>query len=111
MKVMEDVESRPHKALSFVVERDRPKVLLSYSGGRLPGRSTEEAGEEEKEEKDKNGETKKWLQNVSVHDGEKDDVQRPFKQSFMRSWDCSQIVSEEEKESWRERDPNGSTVG
>ena len=38
-----------------------------------------------------------------MHDGEKDDVKRPAEQSFMRSWDCSQIANEEE-ESWRERD-------
>ena len=54
MKVVEDSESRPHKAVSFVVERDKevqewnepkmPKALLGYSGGRLPGRSTKEAG-------------------------------------------------------------------
>ena len=35
---------------------------------------------------------------VSVHDGEKDDGKRPVEQSFMRSWDCSQIENEEE--SW-----------
>ena len=39
-----------------------------------------------------------------MHDGEKDDVKRPVERSFMRSWDCSQIESEEEEESWRERD-------
>ena len=57
MKVVEDFESRPHKAVSFVVEREKevlewneqklPKVLPGYSGGRLPGRSTKEAGREE----------------------------------------------------------------
>ena len=36
---------------------------------------------------------------VSVHDGEKDDVKRPAEQSFMRSWDCSQVANEEEEES------------
>ena len=54
MKVVEDFESRPHKAVSFVVERGKemqewneqklPKLLLGYSGGRLPGRSTKERG-------------------------------------------------------------------
>ena len=52
MKVIEDFESRPHKAVTFVVERGKerqewseqrmPKVLPGYSGGRLPGRSTKE---------------------------------------------------------------------
>ena len=41
---------------------------------------------------------------VSVHDGDKDPVQRPVGKSFMRSWDCSQIENEEEEESWREGD-------
>ena len=36
-------------------EQKMPKVLRGYSGGRLPGRSTKEAGREEEEEKDENG--------------------------------------------------------
>ena len=57
MKVVEDFESRPHKAMSFVVEREKeiqewteqklPKALLGYSGGRLPGRSTKDREEGE----------------------------------------------------------------
>ena len=49
MEVVEDFESRPHKAASFVVEREKemqewneqkmPKALPGYSGGKLPGRS------------------------------------------------------------------------
>ena len=56
---MEDFESRPHKAVSFEVERNKevqgwneqkmPEVLLGYSGGRLPGRSTKERGREEED--------------------------------------------------------------
>ena len=56
MKVVEDFESRPHKAVSSAVERKKeeqewnkqkmPKALLGYSGGRLPGRSTRERGRE-----------------------------------------------------------------
>ena len=79
MKVIEDFESRPHKAVTFVVERGKekqewneqelPKAQLGYSGGRLPGRSTEEKGREEGEE-----------------------------------CDCSQIENEEEEESWQEGD-------
>ena len=34
----------------------------------------------------------------------KNDVKRPVGQSFMRCWDCSQIESEEEEESWQEGD-------
>ena len=57
MEVVEDYESRPHNAVSFVVRREKetqesnvqklPKVLSGYSGGRLPGRSTKEKGREE----------------------------------------------------------------
>ena len=36
-------------------------------------------------------------------DGVKNDVKRPGGQSFMRSWDCSQIENDEE-ESWQQRD-------
>ena len=60
MQVIEDFESRPHKAVTFVVERGKerqewneqnlPKASPGYSGGRLPGRSTEEKGREEGEE-------------------------------------------------------------
>ena len=55
MKVVEDFESRPHKAVSFFV-RQRKKdtgMECGYSGGSLPGRSEEERGrEEDEEEKD-----------------------------------------------------------
>ena len=68
MKVLQDFESGPHKAVSFLVEREKqiqewneqklPKVLPGYSGRRLPGRSTKEAGKEKgkEKEKDENGE-------------------------------------------------------
>ena len=46
MKVVEDFELRPHKAVCFVVEKDKevqewneqklPKVLPGFNGGRLP---------------------------------------------------------------------------
>ena len=59
MKVVEDFESRPHKAVCFVVERGKdrqewskqklPKVLPGYSGRMLPGSSTKEKGREEGE--------------------------------------------------------------
>ena len=60
MKVIEDFESRPHKAVTFVVERGKerqewkeqklPKALPACCGGRYLGRSTEEKGREEGEE-------------------------------------------------------------
>ena len=56
--MVEDFESKTHKAVTFVVgkgkqewnEQKLPKALPGYSGGRLPGRSTEEKGREEGEE-------------------------------------------------------------
>ena len=52
MEVMEDFESRPHNAVSFVVERNMEvqewieqkmrKALPGHNGGRLSGRSTDE---------------------------------------------------------------------
>ena len=39
---------------------------------------------------------------VGVHDGVQEAVQKPCGESFMRSWDCSQIENKEEEESWRE---------
>ena len=66
MKVVEDFESRPHKAMSFVVEREKemqewneqklPKVLPGHSGGRLPGRSSKVKGREEGEVDEDTGE-------------------------------------------------------
>ena len=62
MNVVEDIESRPHKAVTFVVKRGKerqerneqklPKALPGYSGGSLPGRSTKEEGREEGEEEE-----------------------------------------------------------
>ena len=63
LEVVEDVESRPHKAVTFSAERDiefqvwreqkMPKASLRHSGGRLPGRiKIEEGRDEEKEEED-----------------------------------------------------------
>ena len=51
MEVVEDFDSRLHKAVSFVEtqewnEQKLPKVMPCCSGGRLPGRSTKEAGGE-----------------------------------------------------------------
>ena len=56
MEMVEDFESRTHKAVSYVATRDKeiqewseqtlPNVLPGKSGGRLPGRSTKEKGGE-----------------------------------------------------------------
>ena len=68
MVVVEDLESRPHRAVSFVVEREKEvqewneqkmlKALPGFIGGRLPGRSTEERGREEQEEAEESREVR-----------------------------------------------------
>ena len=60
--MVEDIKSRLHTAVTFLVARDKeshelrelkmPKPFPEYSGGELPGRSKAEGGEEEKEEID-----------------------------------------------------------
>ena len=64
--MVEYFESRAHKAVSIVVERDKeiqqwreeqmPKALPGFSGRKLPGRSKGEAGKEEKDEEEKDQE-------------------------------------------------------
>ena len=45
MEVVEDFESRPHEAVNGTSRKKLSKVLLGYSGGRWPGRSTKEKAE------------------------------------------------------------------
>ena len=113
MKVVEDCESMPHKAESFVVEREKevqecneqkmPQVLPGYSGGRLPGRSTEEGGreEEEAEEACREGQVRKEIvqevvegikEKASAHEDAKSSVQRTVGQSVKQKgtrWKCN----------------------
>ena len=59
MALVEDFESRPNEAVSFVVKRKKeikegseqklPKVFPGFSGGRLPGRGTKQKGKEQGE--------------------------------------------------------------
>ena len=124
VEVVEDFESRPHKAVSFLVESEKeikvcseqklPKVLPGYCGGRLPGRSTKEKGREEGE-LDEGSEERKIRSEIaqevvagikekaSAHDDAKATAQRAAGQSVEQNWDCSQIEKEEEQEEddWR----------
>ena len=81
----------------------------------MPGRRKKEKGREEGRLDKDSGERRIRSQiaqdviagikeKASVHDGIKEAVQRPVVQSFMRSWDCSQIENEEEEKIWREGD-------
>ena len=119
MEVVEDFESRPQKAVSFVLEREEetqewneqklPKVWTGYSGGRLPGRSTGEAGGEEEEEKEENGQrniryeiAQKVVASIKEKAGRYENAkltsQRTTEQNVKQGWDCSQIGNEEEEE-------------
>ena len=130
MEVVEDFQSRLHKAVSSVVTRDKeiqewneqklPKVLPGYSGGRLPGRSTKERGREEGEV-DEDSEERKDTNEIalevvagikekaSVHVDAKATAQGTSGQTVKQHWDCSQIVNEEEEVWQREtrRNCNG----
>ena len=114
MKVVEDFESRPHKAVSFVVERDKeiqewteqklPKVLPGYSGRRLPGKSIEEKSKKE----EKLNEDYKELQNKIIQEAvasikekaseHKDAKSTAVGQSVKQNENHSQIEKEEEEE-------------
>ena len=103
--VAEDFESRPHTAVSFVVERENeiqewneqnvPKVLLGYRERRLPGRNTKEAV--------KKKERKSPTQWLKASKGRHARMKMPSRlhevgQSVKQNWDCSQIEHEEEEE-------------
>ena len=102
MKVIEDFESRPHKAVTFVVERGNekqewneqklPKALPGHSGGRLPGRSTEEKGGEEAEECEKSEQGRK--KNEIIEEGIRSSQRMALKG---QNPCCSQIENEEEE--------------
>ena len=123
MKVVKDFESRPHKAVTFLVERGKErqewneqklaKALPGYSGGRLPGRSTEEKGKEGEEgegseqRQGKNGiieeiitsSQRRALEVYYMSESIRTEGQNPIQR-----WDCSQIENDEEEESWQEGD-------
>ena len=74
MEVVEDFESRPHKAVTFLVKRDKefqmcrgqkmPKALPGFSGGKLPGRNKVEEEGKEAEEGEEEGQEKKMENEV-----------------------------------------------
>ena len=88
-------------------EQRMPKVLPGYSGGRLPGRSTEEKGREEGEEDEGSGERSgrnqrvkevvKGMQKKAVDESAENEGKKTERPDLMRSWDCSQIGNEEEE--------------
>ena len=62
MEVVEDFESRPHQAVTFLVEREKEiqevrelkmsEALLGFSGDKMPSRSNAEGGKEENDDED-----------------------------------------------------------
>ena len=128
MRVMEDFESRPHKAVSFVADRKKkeiqewnqqkmPQTLPGHGGGRLPGRSTlERDREKEKAEGDsrerriRNDIAQEVVAGIkekaSAHEDAKSTAQRTVGQSVKQNWDCSQLEIEEEgeEEDWQKED-------
>ena len=117
MKV-EDFESRPHKAVSFVIEREGrcknrankrcQKTLPGNSGGRLPGRRSEEKGREEEEEEDrKERQVKNEIaqrvfasikKKASALEDAKPTSQRAVGRKVRHNWDCSQIEDRDKEE-------------
>ena len=105
MQVIEGFESRPHKAVTFVVRRRKerqewneqqlPKALPGYSGGRLPGRNTKK---EKKAKKANKGRKHEKIEGIRSSQRMAFERQNPI-----RRWDCLQIEIEEE-ESWQEGD-------
>ena len=123
--MIEGFESRPHKAVSFVVVRDKelqgwneqkmPDALHGCSGGRLPGRSTkgrsseeEEAEEECRERQVRNAIVQEMVWGIKkkarAQVDAKQTAQRTVWQSVKQNWDCSQVENEEEDEDWQEGD-------
>ena len=74
MEVVEDFESRPHNAVSFLVERKdefqvwreqkMPKASPGHSGWKLPGRSKVKEGRAEEEEEEDNHKMENEVINV-----------------------------------------------
>ena len=105
MNVVGDFESRPHKAVTFV-------VVPGYSGGRLPGRSTKEKGRADGEEDEgcEEGRVRDEMMKEVIVGIQKRAIdesaekKRTSGQGLRLSWGCSQFENEDEEESWQEGD-------
>ena len=106
MQVIEDFESRPHKAVTFIVERGKerqewndqkmPMASSGQSGGRLPGRCVEEKGRETEEEcaKSRQGQEK----HEKIEEGIRSSQRMAFEgPNAIQRWDSSQIENQEER--------------
>ena len=126
MKVVEDFGSRPHKAVSFVVERDKEvqewneqqmrRCLATVEAGCQEEAQKKEAEKKRRQrrnaERDKSGTKlfKKWLRasrkKARVQVVAKQTAQGTVGQSVKQNWACSQIENKEEEEdrSWNEEE-------
>ena len=112
MQVTEDFESRPHKAVTFVVKRGKekqewneqkmPKALPGYSGGRPPGRSVEEKSREEGEEGKESEQRQE--ENETIEEGIRSSRRMAVERQNPIQRRCSSQIENEEEESWQEDD-------
>ena len=104
------------------MEQKMPKVLPGYSGGRLPGRSTEEKGKEEGAANEDGGERRIGSQiahevcegikeKVSVHDGTTEAVQRKKRSKVSCDAEIAHKSKMKKRRKLARRGPDGSTVG
>ena len=90
------------------------KCHMEKSGGRLPGRGTEEKGGEEGEEDEGSEERRvrnetvkeviEGMQKMNVDGSVGNQGKRVGGQDLKQRRDCSQVENEEEEESWQEGD-------
>ena len=122
MEVVEDFESRPHKAVSFCgrkIERNKGmeragaaegaawsqrRKVATKEKGREEGVVDEDGGRKEDQRPNRprsgcryqgEGKRARWCQGCCA---------KTSWESVVRRWDCSQIENEEDEESWREGD-------
>ena len=95
MKVVDDFESRPHKAVTFVVERGKE---------RQEWREQRRGYQEEAQKRKVGKEVINGILKMDVDESIENEGKRTGGQDFLQRWDCSQIENEEAEESWQEGD-------
>ena len=95
MKVVKDFESRPHKAVTFVVERGKE---------RQEWREQRRGYQEDAQKRKVGKEVINGILKMDVDESVENEGKRTGGQDLLRRWDCSQIENEETEESWQEGD-------
>ena len=117
MKVIADFESRPHKAVTLVVERGKARNGTSNNCqkrylGKVEEDYQEEAQKRKVGKKDEGSEERrvrneiikeviKVIQKMDVDKSVENEGKTSERQDFMQRWDCSQVDNEEEEASWQ----------